>query len=216
MDNTTKEKELLEELKKVQLEKKKEEDIRIKKQNFEKFMNRKSDYMIWKAHCDMEFINVRYSSDIEKELLPYWVSISWNCSHTYIPNAPITSSTKTYLHNVWADSDRNKFEEDLLKLVKKYVSKNCSNLHSVLEMMWLQSLYWIERSFLSEDIPKIEKDIEKAQKEILDKYTDKDFEKLDSLYHSSRILHTYIKNNRKHLLGIKPIERFNEIKDEQN
>jgi len=46
MDNSTREKELLEELKKVQLEKQKEEDTRIKKQNFDKFMNRKSDYMV--------------------------------------------------------------------------------------------------------------------------------------------------------------------------
>ena len=211
METEERKKDLLRELK--ALEEKEAEDklYEQKKKNFEKFMNRPSDFMIGKAHCDIDFISASYSSDREKSTMPYWVSVAWNCWHTYTGKAPITQSTHCYLHNVFTDANRKEFEKQLLKLVQKFVDKNCWNLYSVLEMMGLQSTdYWLRNYFLEEDKKKINGELENARADILNRYPDKDFLSLRNLSHSSRILFNYIQKFRPELLDkIPAIANFN-------
>lgn len=195
------EKILEEELQKIRKQKAEENEMRIKEENFKKFMKRESDFMIWKAHCDLAFIDKRYNSEIGESLLPYWVYISWNSWRLYEWKAFITNATKVYLHNTWTEKNRNKFESELLKLVVKYVKKNCTELHSVLEMMWLQTTEWYYKDrFKDEDFKAIENEIRKSQDEILDKYKDIEFKRLSQLYHSNDILASYLERKRKHLL----------------
>ena len=95
MDTTTREKELLEELRKVQAEKVKEEEIKVKEENFKKFMNRSADFMIGKAHADFTFINERYLSEIEKSIFPATVTITWNSWTSFQGKIQVTKWTRT-------------------------------------------------------------------------------------------------------------------------
>lgn len=191
--------ELEQRLKEIYAEERKQKEIDIKKENFKKFKNRKEDYMIWKAHCDRGFLSAKYSSEIEKPLLPYWVTISWNVGYTYLPKAYVTTSTHRYLHNVWTDTNKMKFQEELLELVKKHIRINCTDLHSVLAMMWLQSTYRMEELFTDEDLKEVMKEIEEEQFKILDRYSDEDFKKLWDSSHSNRILKNYLNKKRPHI-----------------
>lgn len=221
MDTTTREKELLEELKKVQAEKAKEEELKIKEKNFEKFMNRLPDYMVWKAHCDMEFLNARYDSELEKSIFPATVRITGNCGTTFQWKLPVTNATKTYFRNIWDTNYtkyESKFEKELIKLTQKYVQLVTNDLACVLEMMWLQSneYHVNERNFTPEQLKIVKQEIEKAQSEILDRYSDEQilaliknqtwwtYENWDTvpeymdtqLSHSSGILYRYVMKNR--------------------
>ncbi len=226
MDTTTREKELLEELKKVQAEKAKQEEIKVKEENFKKFMNRSPDFMIWKAHADFTFINERYQSDKEKSIFPATVTITGNSWTSFQWKAPVTSSTRWYFRNIWDTNYiryEDLFQDELNKLTEKYIKLVTNDIACVLEMMGLQAnhYYVTSQHFTPEHLKKVEKEIEKSQAEILDKYTDKQILSLirnqtwwyyenwepvpehsdTSLSHSSRILYTYIMKNRKSLVS---------------
>lgn len=221
MDTTTREKELLEELRKVQLEKAKEEEIKIKEKNFEKFMNRTPDFMIWKAHSDFSFINLSYSSDKMKKIFPATVTITGNSWTTFTWKAPVTESTRTYFRNIWDTNYtryEDKFEKELNKLTEKYIKLVTNDIACVLEMMGLQSNshYMTEQFFTAEQLKIVKEEVEKSQAEILDRYSDEqilslirnqnwwsymDWEKVTehndtNLSHSSVILYRYVFKNR--------------------
>lgn len=221
MDTNVREKELLEELKKVQLEKQKEEEKKIKQKNFEKFMSRSPDFMIWKAHSDFSFINLSYSSDKMKKIFPATVTITGNSWTTFTWKAPVTESTRTYFRNIWDTnytSYEDKFEKELNKLTEKYIKLVTNDIACVLEIMGLQSNshYMTEQFFTPEKLKIVKEEVEKSQAEILDKYSDEqilslirnqtwwtymDWEpvpeyKDTNLSHSSVILYRYILKNR--------------------
>ena len=214
-------KELLEKLAILEKKESEEKEIKRKEENYQRFKDRAEDWMIGKAHADLDFINKKYSSERMKELLPISVSISGNCGETFRGEAPITHATHTYFRNVWnTDYKRNEevFIEKLTEMVKKEVLKICRQLPVVLEMMGLQSdSYWITGEHFPKDkLTDIKNDVEKERAKILDRYKDKEFldlirkqsgwtsedgtpvpEHLDvNLYHSRMILYRYIFKHR--------------------
>lgn len=160
-----------------------EEETKREKQrqeNYTRFKERDGDWMIGRAHADISFLNERYMSDKEKELIPESVSVSGNCGTTYYPKALLTKSTKTYFHNVWRDKDRSSFQKKLTELAQKEIEKIAHSLPCVLEMMGLQSNhYYLTSDYFPKDkINEIKSEIEAAQAEILDTYKDAEFLKL--------------------------------------
>ncbi len=167
----------LAEIERIELAEKEQKEL---EDNYKRFMERPSDWFIGKAHADLSFINTRYSSDRNGALLPHSVSISGNCGRIYQGQAPITSATKTYFHNVWHTSytrNENIFQEKLTKLVEEEVTKICKQLPVVLEMMGLQSLHYhlTPKFFPSDKLNAVKAEIERSQKEILDTYSDEEF-----------------------------------------
>lgn len=204
-----------EEEKKAKREKAKRE--KEKEENFERWKRRSSDYIIGLAHASIDDLGKRYTSDEFQNMIPVGVSISGNMGHTYYPIAKMTSSSKTYMHNVWQEKDKQEFQQELNDLVAKHVNKSCWSLKARLEMMGLQSNSWILHrtdTFPENKIETIERAIKTAQDEILDTYKDKDFEALfrtdfwedddgvshqktrDTLSHSSSICQRYLKKKR--------------------
>lgn len=226
MDTTTREKELLEELRKVQAEKVKEEEIKVKEENFKKFMNRSADFMIGKAHADFTFINERYLSEIEKSIFPATVTITWNSWTSFQGKIPVTKSTRTYFRNIW-DTNYTRYEDmfqkELNELTKKYVNLVTNDIACVLEMMWLQSneYYVTEEHFTKDKLTIVKEEIQKEQAEILNRYSDEQIlslirsqtwwtyeswepvpEHLDvNLSHSTVILFRYVLKNRESLVN---------------
>ena len=209
--------ELLKQLKSIEEAELLEKDRQTKAKNFEKFMQRCPDFMVGKAHCELDFINKKYASDRDQVIMPECVSVSGNMGRTYYPRAEVTDGTKTYYHNVWQDSERLNFQKELNELAYKYVDLVRNNLKSTLELMGLQSLHYYvsNRYFLEEDLPKVKHEIEKSQAEILDNFPDEDFVKLMrhkvwtneetgereeshrlDLSHSQTICKTYLANYR--------------------
>lgn len=239
MDTITREKELLEELKKVQAEKAKQEEIKVKEENFKKFMNRSPDFMIWKAHADFTFINQRYQSEKEKSIFPATVTITGNSWTTFSGKIPVTESTKRYFRNIWDTNYtryEDEFQKELNKLTEKYVKLVTDDIACVLEMMWLQAnhYYLTEQHFTPEQLKIVENEVEKSQAEILDRYSDKQIlwliknqtgwryengepvpEHSDtSLSHSAVILYRYVLKNRESLQeAFKATARFERIKE---
>lgn len=167
-------------IEKLEVEEAKKQQDAIRLKNYKAFKNRVPDWMIGRAHADLDFINQKYSSDRLKSLLPVSVSVSGNTGHTYRDQAPVTDSTNTYFHNVWNDNyktNESEFQDKLNALVQEEVSKITKQLPVVLEMFGLQSnRYWInENNFPKEKLKEIENDIQKAQAEILDTYSDEEF-----------------------------------------
>ena len=175
--------EVKKELQEIEEKEKIEEENTRKQKNYENFKERSEDWMIGKAHADLEFINIRYSSDKEQSLLPISVSISGNCGHSFTGKAPITSATKTYFRNVWDTNytqNERAFQDKLNKMVQNEVNKICRQLPVVLEMMGLQSNhYWInEEHFPKDKLAEIKNEVEKEQSKILNNYPDDEFLKL--------------------------------------
>lgn len=211
-----KKEELQKQLQEIEEKEQKEKEENQKEENYQRWLKRPTDYVVGLAHADLEFLGKRYSSDQYENILPEGISVSGNMGTTYYPKAKMTSSSKTYLHNVWQEQDRRAFQEELNALALKYVKKCSWNLKARLEMMGLQSHhYWVTEKFYPKNkLSTIRKSIEKAQKEILDTYKDKDFRDLvrrrvwcnedgtsyeetkPKLSHSSGILKRYLEKNR--------------------
>jgi hypothetical protein len=177
--NETKE-ELQEQLRKIEAEEAQVKEDARKEENFKKFMERDVDWMIGRAHADLQYIGEKYYSDKKKALLPIAVRVSGNMGHTYQGEALITSATKTYFHNAWSTrygDEGQAFQEKLNKLVQEEVNRICNTLPVMLEMMGLQSNhYWITAAnFPEANLGIVRAEVEKAQAEILDKYPDDDF-----------------------------------------
>lgn len=173
--------------------------------NYQKFKNRNEDLIIGKAHCDIGITKIDYSWYYDKFYsIGDAIHISGNCGTSYKANAPITSATHTYFHNVWSDKQRKTFQEKLNKVAVNEVLKIMSDLRCVLEIMGLQSDYfYLNNIYPKKRLEEIKAEIELERKKILDKYPDKDFKKLltanvhdKSLYHSNTILKNYITKYR--------------------
>lgn len=172
--------EIEKELREVEEAEEREKEVTRKQKNYENFKERSADWMIGRAHADLSFINIKYRSEEEGALLPDTVHISGNCSTYFQGKAPTTSATRTYFRNVWdTNYKRNEelFQQKLNKLVQDEVREICSQLPVLLEMMGLQSNhYWIStKNFPKDKLNEVKKDVEDAQAEMLDKYSDKDF-----------------------------------------
>ncbi len=156
------------------LEEEKKSQI-TKEKNYERFLNRSPDAVIWLAHCEIEdSAENRYNTRPRRTL---WetISIHWNCWSNYNANALVTSSTYQYFHNVWSDKQRNNFQKKLNELAVKEIKKIMWDLTFTLELMWLQSNDYYLKFFPESKQKDIEKEIEIGQKNILDKFDDKDF-----------------------------------------
>lgn len=186
-------------------EKERLEKLEVEKEKrYKKFLNRKKDEIIWYAHCDI-WLHNDWCRWYEKEY-NIWeaIRISWNCWTLYNAQAPITSATHTYFHNVWTDEQRDDFQKKLNDFAIKEIYKIMDNLQTKLEIMWLQSnYYFLNSSFFPENkIDEIEKELKNWQKEILDKYSDDEFNKIKwiTLSHWWTIYNEYLRKYRKHLL----------------
>mgnify|MGYP001619824707 CR=1 FL=1 len=162
-------------------EAKKRSDQREK--NFKKFMERDGDWMIDRAHADLTFINSKYYDDMNKPMIPSSVEVSGNCGKTYFPRALLTDSTKTYFHNVWDHRNEDGFQKRFNEFVQKEIEAIARQLVPTLEMMGLQSnhYYITEEHFPKEKLETVKEEIAKAQKEVLDRYSDKEFSDLVTL-----------------------------------
>ena len=170
--------ELLKQLREIEEKEAEEKEERIKEDNYKAFKNRRADFMIGKAHADLEFCK-KYSYD-DEDIFPATVHVTRNCGESFRGKAPVTSATKTYFRNVWNNNYKNleyEFQDELNELSKKYINKVCNNLVCVLEMMGLQSNhYYVSNKFFSKErLVEVKKDIEDARAELLNKYSDEDF-----------------------------------------
>jgi hypothetical protein len=212
--------ELLKELAKIKEQEIKEEEEERKAKNYENFINRANDYMIGKAHCDLDFINKRYEDDRLESIFPISVSITGNSGATFTGKIPMTSASKTYYRNIWGDGkvDYEKaFDEELKNLVKKYVDLVCNDISCKLELMGLQNNdYYINANNFPEDkINEVKNILEESRAELLDKYSDDEIKSLiyeypqyneegervnselrTRLSHSNMILYKYIFSKR--------------------
>jgi hypothetical protein len=175
--------EVINELRRIEESEEEAKKQEQRKKNYEKFKARPTDFMVGRAHAEIDFINERYASDRDKELLPATVSVTGNSGTFYRGKAPVTKSTYTYFRNVWNTNYtryEDKFQKELDALVQKYVKLVCGDLVCVLEMMGLQSLsyYLTTEHFPNDKIDEVKADVEAAQAELLDKYADEDFLKL--------------------------------------
>jgi len=180
--NQTKE-ELRKQLQEIEEREEQEREENQKEKNYTQFKERPADFMIGRAHAELNFIGARYKSDREKDLLPATVSVSGNSGYSYRGQGPVTDATKTYFRNVWNTNYtryEDEFQKELDALVQKYVGKVCSDLVCLLEMMGLQSLhyYLTPKFFPAAKLDEVKRDVEDAQAELLDKFKDKDFLKL--------------------------------------
>lgn len=202
MENT---KEELEKKLKELNEKERLEKLEIEKEKrYKRFLNRKKDEIVWFAHCDI-WLHNDGNRWYEKEYnIGNAIYVSWNCWTSYNAKAPITSATHTYFHNVWTDKQRNNFQAKLNKFAIKEIYKIMDNLQTKLEIMGLQSDYYFLNSWLfpEDKIWEIKKELKKWQKEILDKYSDDEFNQIKwiTLYHWWSIYLQYLQDYRKHLL----------------
>jgi len=182
----------------------KSENEKIK--NYEKFKERKPDLIVGKAHCDIGITNIDYSWYEDRFFkIGDAISIHGNCGTSYNANAPITSATHTYFHNVWTEQQRRRFQKKLDSVAIKEIIKIMSDLHFVLEIMGLQSdSFYLSNLYPKDKVEEIKNEMEKERKKILNKYTDKQIKDVlkSRLSHGQSILENYLKKNRPNLLKL--------------
>lgn len=226
---TTEKEKLKLKLEEIERKEKVESENKKKKENYEKFKKRYEDYVIGKAHADINLQSIDYRWREETHTIGKCISIHGNCGTSYNAETQITSATHIYFHNVWTDKQRKSFQDKLNKVALKEINKIMNTLPQKLEIMGLQSTYhYLDNLYPKDKINEIKKDIWKETCKVLDKYSDKQFtdliqvekfwrdmktgEKVEqfkdvSLSHSNAILFRYIKEKRENL-----IKKFSECK----
>jgi hypothetical protein len=187
--------ELLKKLELIEKSEKEKEAVKRQESNYKAFTNRINDWVIGKAHAEHTIKDNGWHHPKGYQIGGF-ISVSGNCGHTYYPTCNLTSASNTYFHNVWTDRQRKSFEDKLNKLAEKEIVKIMKSLRCVVELMGLQSNdYFLTRSneYPKDKISQMEKDIQKEQFKILDKYKKSEFKKLDGLFHGNAILEDYYK-----------------------
>jgi hypothetical protein len=217
--NQTKE-DLLKQLRDLEEKEQRDRKEEEKQKNYEKFKNRKDDWVIGKAHCDIGKQQIDYHWTNREHTLGQCVSISGNCRHSYDAQAFVTVATHTFFHNVWTENQRRKFQEKLNKVAFQEVQKIMGSLRCVLEIMGLQSSnFYLKTLYPDNKIEEMKKEIWEETCTVLDKYSDDEFKKLLvkrhwwntetdesgerselDLSHSRSIVKRYVMEKRKHLI----------------
>jgi len=191
--------ELLRKIELLEREEKEKAEEKKKEENYKKFKERKEDWIIGKAHCDigLSCINCQWSSN-RFFTLGDCVSISGNCGTSYNARASVTSATHTYFHNVWSDKQRLNFQKKLNNLACREVTRIMKNPVCVLEILGLQSDdFYLKTIYPKEKVKEIEDAIWQETKKILDRYKIEELKKIKNLSHGNHILTRYLKEKEK-------------------
>ena len=189
--------ELLRKIELLEREEKEKEEEKEMEENYKKFKERKEDWVIGKAHCDigMTCINCQWSSN-RFFTLGDCIGVSGNCGTSYNARASVTSATHTYFHNVWSDKQRLNFQKKLNNLAYKEIAKVMKDPVCVLEILGLQSDdFYLKTIYPKNKIKEIEKDIWQETKKILSGYKIGELKKIKNLSHGAHILTRYLKES---------------------
>jgi len=187
-------KEVLAELARIQHDEERANVEAIKAANYESFMSRCQDWIIGQAHAQFDLQDnggpTPKGERLDGDVLPSCVSIQGNCSSSYPSVAQVTSATSMYFHNVIPDNYRSWFTKRILGATKELMEKVLKSPKCVLEIMGLQSnAHWNNtKYFKEEDIPKIQHEIERAQDEVLGKFSTEELQSCGRLSHGGSIL----------------------------
>jgi hypothetical protein len=202
---------LEQELRKIR---KKESELKaaeVQRKNLEAFRNRPSEYLVGKAHIDLNLMGAGFVENGYAPLLPIAVSVHGNSGTTYKGKVPLTASSRLYFHNVWTSHMKEGFERRLIEFVTKEVSHITSDLRVILELLGLNYPHsgnsWMKTHFPEEALEEIEKSLDEARAEVLHRFTDEKFLQLadgtlyNGLHHSWDILKAYLTQHRPHLVA---------------
>jgi hypothetical protein len=186
-----------------------EEELRLAKQeaaekraveqeqkNYERFLERESDWLIGKAHADIGKHEGDYSwhdyGGLNKTI-GNTISIHGNSGTSYNARVKVTDATYTYFHNVWTYQQQQEFQEKLNKVALEEIEKIMSDPHNVIEIMGLQSTnFFLTRLYPKDKIKEIEAEIHKEQDRILDQYTEEELRNVKNLSHGQSMLARYL------------------------
>jgi|ERR1035437_839964 hypothetical protein len=190
------------EIYKIEQKELKDKEEKRKQTNYKNFLERPSDWVIGKAHCEPNFKDNGWHHPKGRQL-PRPVDVHGNCGHIYYPTAWVTEATYIYFHNVWENDDETKFQKALNDVVQKEVERIAKKLVPTLEIMGLQSNYYhLREDYPENKIKSIEKNMWIETKKILDTYSDIEImeARKKRLSHGGSIFQKYLLENRSHLL----------------
>lgn len=200
--------------------KSKAKDEQTREANYIKYKHRPDDWLIGKAHCELGgtnddpgLVGIGETLGAHKRkllILPIQIIIGENLNNVrkigknYAGKKYTTKQTFRFFWNCFVNTERyQQFERKVQQMIHEEAIASKKSLSHILELIGVQDNdEIIKRYYPQKRQNEIKKEIWQEIKNVLDKYSDSEFKKLEpsSLYHSSHILRNYLKENRPKLL----------------